>query len=91
MDNKLPPRPAFLRRTYVLNGEKLELYMRDALEIVRDLYGRPDFLKSMVYAPEKHEVEVQEGVWKRSYSDMHTGQWWWTMQVCALFLITNMI
>ena len=86
MDEQLPPRPDFVRRTYELGGEKLDLYMRDSLEVVRDLFGRPEFATSMVFAPERRYTVVDDNEKDRAYSDMHTGQWWWKQQVRMLLL-----
>ncbi|VDC05619.1 unnamed protein product [Peniophora sp. CBMAI 1063] len=80
MDNALPARPAFTRRTYKLGSEELHLYMRNSLDIVKELFSRPEFATSLVFAPERHYVMVGE-VEERAYSDMHTGKWWWKMQL----------
>lgn len=80
IDQELPPRPEFVRRTYKLGGEKHEMYMRDSLEVLKELYGRPDLANDMVFAPEKHYVRKGEGE-QRTISDMHTARWWWQMQV----------
>lgn len=82
--DSLPSRPEFMRHTYELGGETLEMYARDSLAVLRDLYGRPDFASSMVYAPEKQFIIVNTAtgeVEERAYSDMHTARWWWRMQV----------
>ncbi|VDB94448.1 unnamed protein product [Peniophora sp. CBMAI 1063] len=83
MDEELPRRPDFLRHTYELGGEKLEMYARDSLEVLRDLYSRPDFASAMVYAPVKHFTVVTTAtgvIEERAYSDMHTARWWWRLQ-----------
>ena len=81
LDMLLPPRSAFIRRTKRVGGEKHVLYMRDSLSVLRELYGRPDFAKYMVFAPEKHYVLI-DGKEERWWSEMHTGRWWWKTQVC---------
>lgn len=83
MDAQLPPRPAFKRRTYLLGGERLEMYTRDPIEVLKELYGRPDFARHLVFAPEKHFI-VEGDEEERAYSDMHTGTWWWWMQARLL-------
>ncbi|VDC01268.1 unnamed protein product [Peniophora sp. CBMAI 1063] len=83
LDNELPRRPDFMRHTYRLGGETLEMYARDALDVLKDLYARPDFASSMVFAPVKHfvVVDTEHGrVEERAYSDMHSARWWWRMQ-----------
>ncbi|KZV71346.1 hypothetical protein PENSPDRAFT_577930 [Peniophora sp. CONT] len=79
LDRMLPPRANFVRRTKVIEGEKVELYLRDTLEVVKEIYGRPDFAKYLVFAPEKRYQYVLDAL-SRAYSDMHTGNWWWEMQ-----------
>lgn len=83
-DKVLPSHPEFKRRTYKLGGEKLELYHRNSLEVVSELFGRPDFVTALVFAPEMHfkvKMKADGPVKMRAYSDMHTGKWWWGMQV----------
>lgn len=84
MDAQLPPRPAFKRRTYLLGGERLEMYTRDPIEVLKELYGRPDFARHLIFAPEKHFL-IEGDEEERAYSDMHTGTWWWWMQVRPLY------
>ena len=90
VDGALPARPAFVRRTYQLGGETHELYLRDALGLVEALYGSPEFANELVFAPEKHYVRVggegERVSWSRRFSDMHTGRWWWKLQVCRRLL-----
>ncbi|KAI0026893.1 hypothetical protein K488DRAFT_91714 [Vararia minispora EC-137] len=84
VDGALPVRPAFVRRTYQLGGETYELYLRDAMGLVKALYGSPEFANELVFAPEKHYVQLSgEGgriTWSHRFSDMHTGWWWWQLQ-----------
>ncbi|VDC04414.1 unnamed protein product, partial [Peniophora sp. CBMAI 1063] len=79
MDNKLPSRPNFKRRTYALGGEQLDIYMRDSLEVLCELYGRPDFASHLIFVLEKHFVLMGDEE-DRAYLDMHTGTWWWYIQ-----------
>lgn len=58
--------------------------MRDSVAVLKELYGRPDFANSLIFAPEKHyNIILKEGrrVLQRAYSDMYTAQWWWGIQV----------
>lgn len=48
LDNELPLPPHFIRRTYTIDGEKQELYMRDSLQVLRELYMRR---RSSTYSP----------------------------------------
>ena len=90
LDDELPPRPDFKRHTYTIGGETLEMYCRDSLDVLRDLYSRPEFASSMVYAPEKLFTifnTVTGEVLERTFSDMHTGRWWWRKQVCLPWIV----
>ncbi|KZV59797.1 hypothetical protein PENSPDRAFT_594870 [Peniophora sp. CONT] len=80
VDKTLPARPEFILRKKKIGGEKHVFYMRDSLKVLQELYGRPDFAKDMVFAPEKHYVLVDEVDEERAISDMHTARWWWNMQ-----------
>ncbi|KZV74028.1 hypothetical protein PENSPDRAFT_682391 [Peniophora sp. CONT] len=79
MDKGQPGRPDFVPQSFEHGGEKLELYMRDSLEVVKELFRRPDLATALVSAPEIHYV-LEAEVETRSCWDMHTAKWWWTMQ-----------
>jgi hypothetical protein len=57
------------------------------------LYGNPELAPFLAHAPEKHFTSVDKKT--RIYSEMHTGKWWWNIQVGFVLLagimhITNM-
>jgi Plavaka transposase len=61
-------------------GEVFEVYHRDIIQCIKALYGDPQFIQNMVFAPEQHfKHQGEDSV--RLYHDMHTGQWWWKTQV----------
>ncbi|EPQ50619.1 hypothetical protein GLOTRDRAFT_50393 [Gloeophyllum trabeum ATCC 11539] len=76
--DSLPGRPKFHRKEVVVAGEAFEVYFRDVMECVRALYGDPEFVADLVFAPERHYVDQDKTV--RMYSDLHTGKWWWATQ-----------
>ena len=80
IDAKLPGRPPFECKVLELGGERLEFYCRDVLECIRSLYGDPQFAQDLIFAPEQHYTDHARTC--RIYNEMHTGDWWWSVQVC---------
>jgi len=60
-----------------VHGAPLEFYYRKALECVKNLLSRVHLSEAFVWAPERHYNARNE----RLYSEMHTADWWWNMQV----------
>ncbi|KAG1786942.1 uncharacterized protein HD556DRAFT_1313146 [Suillus plorans] len=75
IDTQLPGRPKFRREQVVIAGEAFDIFYRDIIECIKDLFGNPDFADFLVFAPEHHYTDADETV--RLFSDMHTGKWWW--------------
>lgn len=63
----------------VVGDTAVEFYYRDALECVKALFGAPEFASDLIFRPVRHYAD--EGRKTRVYHDMHTGDWWWSMQV----------
>jgi len=80
IDNKLPGRPPFQCKEFVIGDEHLEFYCRDIVECIRSLYGDPKFGQDLTFAPEQHYTNPE--CTYCIYNEMHTGDWWWTVQVC---------
>ncbi|KII87233.1 hypothetical protein PLICRDRAFT_30651 [Plicaturopsis crispa FD-325 SS-3] len=78
IDEKLPTRPRFERHEVVVDGEPFEMYCRDVIACVRDLYGDPEFAPYLVFVPERHYADKDKTI--RMYHDMYTGKWWWSTQ-----------
>ncbi|KAI0054641.1 hypothetical protein BV25DRAFT_1816783 [Artomyces pyxidatus] len=78
IDDELPERPGFRCEEIEIDGETYEVYFRDVMECVRELYGNPEFAHYMAYAPERHFAD--EEMKNRLYGEMHTGDWWWHVQ-----------
>jgi hypothetical protein len=81
----LPGRPPFLCADLTIGDEPLKFYYRDILASIRTLYGNPDFHLDLVFAPERHFTNDERTC--RIYNEMHTGDWWWSVQVCKRFSI----
>lgn len=79
IDEHLPKRPQFYRREVVAGGEAFEFYARDPIECIKALWGDPEFLDELVFEPVCEYVDAEKKI--RLYHDMHTGKWWWKIQV----------
>ena len=78
IDNKLPGRPPFRCRELIIGDERLEFYHRDIIDCIRSLYGDPQFVQDLMFAP-RHYTSPERVC--RIYNEMHTGDWWWAVQV----------
>jgi hypothetical protein len=83
IDNVLPGRPPFKCREIVIGEETLELHFRDVISCIQCLYGDPELAQDLVTVPERHYSDHER--MNRIYSEMHTGDWWWAVQVCNTF------
>ena len=79
IDNALPGRPSFQCCEVFIGGETLEFYHHDLLNCIRSIYGDPEFAQDLVVCPERHYTD--QGRTERIYNEMHTGDWWWAVQV----------
>ncbi|KAN0131258.1 hypothetical protein V8E53_010962 [Lactarius tabidus] len=62
----LPGRPAFQSQDLTIGEETLTFYFQDIMQCIQALYGDPEFVRDLVFAPE--------------HCYMHTGDWWWAVQ-----------
>lgn len=76
-------RPPFVRGEVKVQGEVYDFFFRDIVGCIKALYGDPDFAPYLVFAPERHYVDEKRTT--RLYHDMHTGDWWWSTQVCMIY------
>ncbi|KIO21736.1 hypothetical protein M407DRAFT_45836, partial [Tulasnella calospora MUT 4182] len=58
--------------------EVVELWLRDPVECVRDLMGKPTLRDVMSYLPTKVYTNAERRT--RVYEEMWTGDWWWNVQ-----------
>jgi Plavaka transposase len=82
IDNELPGRASFICQDLVIGSETLQLYYRDILQCIHALYGDPEFARDLIFAPERHYTNRERT--SQVFSDMHTGEWWWAVQVSKL-------
>ncbi|KAK7464428.1 hypothetical protein VKT23_006595 [Stygiomarasmius scandens] len=78
LDDNLPSRPQFQKQEVIVKGEVFEMYFRDILQCVRALYHDAEFAPYLKFAPERHFGDATQS--DQLFHDMHTGQWWWSMQ-----------
>jgi hypothetical protein len=83
--DSLPGRPPFLCEEVSIGDEHLKFHYRDILASIRALYGDPDFRDNLIFAPEQHFTNGNPK--RRIYSEMYTGDWWWSVQVCKTYLV----
>lgn len=61
------------------DAENLETpyFWRDPMKVVEDLLQNPSYLDDLIYTPCKLTGKFGE----RIYGELHTGDWWWKLQV----------
>jgi len=81
IDDELPAsaHPPFQCKKVSFGGERLEFYSRDIMKCIGALYGDPQFAQDLVFAPEQHYTSQERTC--RIYNEIHTGDWWWKVQV----------
>lgn len=82
IDDQLPGCPTFQCKEVSFGGETLEFYYRDVMKCIQAIYGDPQFADDLVFAPERHYTSQERAC--RIYNDLHTGDWWWKVQVSKL-------
>ncbi|KAF8868666.1 hypothetical protein CPB85DRAFT_1379813 [Mucidula mucida] len=79
IDKKLPSsRPKFFREEVVVGGQSFDLYRHDVIEFIRALYGDPQHMEYLCFAPERHYTNCDKTM--HLFHDFHTGRWWWDTQ-----------
>ncbi|KAG9123650.1 hypothetical protein FRC07_014386 [Ceratobasidium sp. 392] len=87
--NDLPGGPEWKKDVIKLQGnrynrhgrrlsERLELWFRDPVAVMKDLLAQPDFVDMLVYEP--RETYVDQTLSERVYHEMWTGEWWLNLQ-----------
>ena len=79
IDEEMPGRPRFHCEEVRIGGESFDFFYRDIIPCIRALFGDPTFAKALVFAPERHYQDAAHA--KQLFSEMHTGKWWWSVQV----------
>lgn len=79
IDTLPTPCPKFHREEITVDGETFEIFHRDVLDCVAEIYGRHNLAPYLKLKPERHYADADMTV--RIYGEMHTGKWWWEVQV----------
>jgi Plavaka transposase len=82
IDKEMSGRPKFECEEIRLDGESYDFFFRDIIACIRALFGDPAFAKRLVLVPERHYEDANHT--KPLYSEMHTGRWWWSVQVSQI-------
>jgi hypothetical protein len=80
IDTEIPAHhPRFQQKEILVAGEAFNVYYRDIIECMKALYRDPEFAQHLIFTPERHYSD--EGKTQRLFHDLHTGKWWWRVQV----------
>lgn len=79
MIDELPGRPTFKSQDIQVDGQIYQLHSRDVLDCIRAIFGDPEFARDLVFAPKRCYMDHERT--QRVYSEMYTGDWWWSVQV----------
>lgn len=88
--DSLPSGPRWTCTSFIVTGDKtdsagchrteeVELWHRNPVECIADLFGNPKFKGKQAYAPVR-VFKNPDGT-NREYSEMWTSNWWWEIQV----------
>ena len=81
--DSLPSCPKFKREEIIIAGQAFDIYHRDILECIKEIYANPEFSPYLAFKPERHYVDEDKTI--RMYSKMYSGKWWWATQVRISF------
>ena len=73
--------PKFRQDKVTVNGETFEIFHRNVLDCIAEIFGCHHLTPHLKFKPEQHYVDGDMTV--RIYGDMRTGKWWWEVQVSA--------
>ena len=79
IDNNLGGLPSFQCDELDIGNEHLEFHRRDTLQCIRTLFGDPAFVHDLALSPVQLYTSAEQTC--RIVNEMHTGEWWWSMQV----------
>ena len=67
------------------SGQGFDVHYRPIMDCLKSLFNDPNFAQHLIYAPERHYADQDATI--RVYHDLHTGKWWWNVQVSISFLL----
>ena len=62
-------------------NDKFELFMRDPIECIKELWANPAYLDHLTFAPEHRFADKRKT--ERVYDELMSGDWCWQKQVCV--------
>ncbi|KAG6827066.1 hypothetical protein H0H92_013335 [Tricholoma furcatifolium] len=62
----------------LLPPEKMELWYRNTIDVIKELLGNPALREHLRYAPERVYLDKERK--NRMYDEMWSGDWWWETQ-----------
>jgi hypothetical protein len=83
IDQRLPNRPCFQRHDLKIGSETATMYSCDILQCIQALYSNHEFAAQLIHKPERHYQQLGDEKFQ-VFHDMHTGSWWWEIQVSTL-------
>lgn len=81
IDHELPGVTPWRRSVIQISGvnEEFELFMRDPVESIKELWANPAYLEHLTYAPERRFADEEKS--ERIYDELMSGDWAWETQV----------
>ena len=71
--------PKFCQDNVMVNGKTFEIFHWNVLDCITEIYSCHHLTPHLKFKPEWHYADGDMTVW--IYGDMHTGKWWWEVQV----------
>ncbi|KAG1732170.1 hypothetical protein EDD22DRAFT_960408 [Suillus occidentalis] len=80
IDHELPGVTPWRRSVIQISGinEEFELFMRDPVESIKELWANPAYLEHLTYAPERRFADEEKS--ERIYDELMSGDWAWETQ-----------
>ena len=75
-------------KTRLQDGETFEIFHWNVLDCVAEIYGQHRLTPHLKFKPERHYANGDTTIW--IYGDMHSGKWWWEVQVSANLRIQSL-
>ncbi|KAG1883313.1 hypothetical protein F4604DRAFT_1575913, partial [Suillus subluteus] len=89
IDHELPGVTPWRRSVIQISGvnEEFELFMRDPVESIKELWANPAYLEHLTYVPERRFADEEKS--ERIYDELMSGDWAWETQVRDLTLLPD--
>ena len=84
IDNSLPDIPKFQCDPVVVGNEVFEMYSRNIIDCIKDLFGDPEFAPHLLLTPERQYEDITKT--NKLMHEMNTCRWWWNTQVIFIFI-----